>query len=791
MSRSSTDVPAARSGGDFWSGAPSRAAARSFDPLVHFRSVLQYKWPIVAVTLVAATLAVIYTATATPLYRSTQVLLLEGSGANVVGVEELVRTPEEMDGYVQTQIEILRSRDIAERVIDTLDLLADPLFVGMLAARSGHDPATLLVADDDTASPGRLPEAERRALAVDVVLSGLSVRAVPTTRLLNIGFLSSDAELAANLANEIGLQYILSHVEANRQLVDEVSVWLDERLVELKGSLDRSERRLLEFKNENGLFGVDGDVGRLGEQDLLQSAAELAEARLRLASVTDQLEELRGETTAQGRLARLQSDALIQQTRVDIRRVTQEIQGLSTQYGPRHPRRAELSSELESLQDSLELAATIALASLENDRRLLSRQVSELEARLAVSREAIRDVDAKSVELVVLEREVQTNRDLYYRFFDRMVETRSTQGLESTNATVVEYAKPALAPAKPDKAFIVALATLGALACATLAAIVLSTFDDSIRRLADVEERLGTRVLGVIPTYRRRRANNGRLLRFGRTASDEKARRTFAEAYKSVRTHLLLGDRDGQRRIVLLTSSVPGEGKSMSSICLARTLASTERVLLIDADIRRPSIARALRLDAQAPGLTHVLAERGSVANVIQRYPAGGFDVLPSGLGTDYPLELLFSTRFESMLAGLARSYDRILIDCAPVEAVSDALILSRLADLVIYVAKSHDTSLRVVASGLEKLRAADAPLAGLLLTQVDLDKLAVYGADYEFHGHYDYYDYSEPTRSGAALSLDRNELRSLGRREGERRGGERLSKTGRRVGTHDTGSLI
>ena len=204
----------------------------------------------------------------------------------------------------------------------------------------------------------------------------------------------------------------------------------------------------------------------------------------------------------------------------------------------------------------------------------------------------------------------------------------------------------------------------------------------------------------------------------------------------------------------------------MSSICLARTLAPTERVLLIDADIRRPSIARALRLDGQAPGLTQVLAGRSDAAHAVQRYARGGFDVMSSGLGTDHPLELLFSTRFESMLAELAGGYDRILIDCAPVEAVSDALILSRLADVVIYAAKSHDTSLRIVAGGLEKLREVDAPLAGVLLTQVDLDKLSVYGADYEFHGYYDYYDYSGSTRSDT-LSLDRDELRNLARRGG------------------------
>mgnify|MGYP000536198694 CR=1 FL=1 len=787
MPRSSREISADRAGENFWSAAPSGDTAWSFDPLVHLRSILQHKWPILAVTSIAALLAIVYTTTATPLYRATQVLLLESTDTNVVAVEELVRTAGEEGGYVQTQIEILRSRDIGERVIDSLDLLAEPSFVDGLARKSGLDPARLLSTGDGAASDGaapveRIAMAESRALAIDFLIERLSVREVPTTRLLRIGFLSPDPELAANVANEVGLQYILNHVETNRELIGEVSGWLDGRLAELKGNLDLSERRLLEFKSENGLFGVGGDVGKLGELELLQSAAELTEARLKLSSVDDQLEGLRAEDTLQGRLARLQSDTLIQQTRVDIRRVTREIERLSTQYGPRHPRRLELNSELDVLQASLDQAVLQAIASLENERQLLTSQVASLEARLAASRDTVRDVDTKSVELALLQREVQTNRELYYRFFDRMLEARSTEGLESTNATVVEFARPALSPAKPDKAFIVVLATLGALACATLAAIVVNAFDDSIRRTADVERRLGTRLLGVIPAYRRKRGGLGRLLRFGGAEAEEKADRMFAEAYKSVRTHLLLGDRAGERRVMLLTSAVPGEGKSMSSICLARTLAPTERVLLIDADIRRPSIGRALRLDVKAPGLTHVLAGRGGATRFIQSYATGGFDVLPSGFGSDHPLELLSSARMESMLTELAGSYDRIVIDCAPVEAVSDALILSHLADLVIYVAKSHDTSLRVVANGLEKLRAADAPLAGVLLTQVDLDKLATYGADYEFHGYYGYGDYSSPA-NGSALSLDWNELRDIGRLEKSR-------PRRRRVGAEDSGTV-
>ena len=757
-----------RDGGGFWDKAPQGTGASGLDPLAHLRSVLQYKWPIIAFTAIATALAIAYVSTATPLYRSTQSLLLGSTRSNIVAVEELIEEAPEDVGYVQTQIELLRSKDIVERVIDSLELLAEPAFVAGLAEHAGVAPERLDAGSDGAAPDGAVPDgavpngalpgerplgaARTRALAVEFLLSRLSVNAVPTTHLLRIAFLSPDAELAASVANEIGLQYILDHAESTRSLVDEASGWLGERLTELEATLEASETRLLAFKRENGLVDIDeGGIGRLTEQELLQSSAELSETRLELADVSDRLRELRAETTTGGLLSRLPAlsgDPLIQQTRADIARLGGEIERLANQYGPRHPRRVELRSERDALQGVLRRSVEQSIAALENERRLLARKVTALESDLAAGKRAIQDVDVQSVELAALEAEVRTNRDLYYRFFERMIESRSTQGLEAVNATVVERATLALEPAEPDKAFVVALTAVGALLAATLAAMIVGALDDSVRRPSSVEARLGVRLLGIVPTHRRSRGPLERLLP-GR-AAHERSNRVFLEAFRSIRTQLVLGEPagTGSKRVLLLTSSVPREGKSTSAVCLARSFSRIERVLLIDADLRRPSLAKALQLPPEAPGLSSLLERSADVPDCIRYHRVGGFDVLPSGPPTERPLELLSSPRLGTVLKELARLYDRIIIDCAPVEAVSDALPLGRLCDAVIYVIKSHDTSQRLAARGLDKLRAAGAPLAGVLLTQVDLDKLAAYGADQEFHGYYDRYDYAAPTPS-------------------------------------------
>lgn len=794
-------------GDDFWGGGGR--STRGADSLGVFRTVLQYRWPIIGFTVLVAALAVAFVQTVEPRFRSTQALLLESNTTGVAAAEGLVREAPDAEGYVVTQVERLRSRAHAERVIESLELLAEPVFVRGVADRAGVPAADMLralglapataeragassdtgasdaadsstprsddairVDDIDAASgagdgrPADARLADRRfllPLAIDHLLARLSVEAVPTTRLVRVSYLSPDAVLAARVANGVGLQYLATDLESSRDAADEVSSWLSTRLDALRSTLDASERALREFKVENDLVDVGGNVGSLAEQSLVNRTQELTDARLELANLGFLRDELQAATGNADLLARLppeRVDPVLQDTRAEINRLQQELDGLSNQYGPRHPRVVDVRSRIDTLEESLGVSLRSAVAGVQNQYDLLARRVSAIENELVTERSTLQDVDAKTAELIALESEVQTNRELYYRFFSRLSEAQSTEDLDQVSATVVERATPALQPAEPNKPFIIALSTFGALLLAVLGALVVSGLDDSIRRRADVEERLGQRLLGLVPTYREPPSGLTRLLPWQRRRA-EKRNRMFHEAFRSLRARLTLGHDPDANRVILVTSSVPGEGKSMSSVCLARAFAQVERVLLIDADVRRPSLARALSLPAESPGLTQLIADHAELRECIRHHPGNGFDVLPSGPITDQPLEMLASTRFAALLDQLARQYDRVIVDSAPVEAVSDALPVARLVDGLVYVVKSHDTSARLAASGLAKLAGVDAPVLGVLLTQVDLDKLAAYGADYEFHGYYDYYDYAAPAVA-SGFNLDRDELRQI-----------------------------
>ena len=328
-----------------------------------------------------------------------------------------------------------------------------------------------------------------------------------------------------------------------------------------------------------------------------------------------------------------------------------------------------------------------------------------------------------------------------------------------------DYARPPVAPVKPKKQLIVALAALASLVLSMLMAFLYETMDDTVKSTNDIEGKLGLKLLGILPLVKTGLLKRSSDLPLNPEEIPDK-KGTFAEAVGTARTALCLDDGAQGRQVVVVTSSVPGEGKSTASINLAYSLGQLERVLLIDCDMRRPTIAKAAGLDRDTIGLSSLIADTAPARDCIRRGVWGGsVDVLPSGPIPDQPLELLSSKRFEKILESLRRHYDRIVIDSAPTQAVSDALVLSRHADAVVYVVKSHDTSIELVRRGIQRLRQAEARIAGALITQVDIDKITSYGGDYYYQGYYDYYGYNEKgerERTGGKIRLTQEELLAI-----------------------------
>ena len=811
-----------------------------FDLQNYLRILRKHKWPIALFTAAVTALAIYYAANATPIYSATSTLLIEDQGGDPIPIGELVGIDTKSQDYYQTQYELLRSRGLALRVINHMNLWNHPEFSATARAEKelGEAARAELIGEEESTGIGKwvasakdviasfsgqadqqLPETtngsstapaavtldldnpvlgldtdgfvdgkpavdatvtatsvnlyediltDEQKFVIGGFMSRLGISPVRRTKLVRISFESPDPEFAALVANTVGEQYIESYLDAKLELTTKASEWLNVRLTELKGTLDASEDRLVAFKQANGLVDVDNSVARLNEQELLLVTAELAQARSDFSGKEDlyrEVQRLQGQPDLLQSIPSVQADSLVQLAKVGIGQAQRELDELRNRYGARHPRVVDANSQLATLNSTLEGHLNRVVGTIAQDYQLARQRVSSIQAKLAVGKQEIQAIGTKKFELDELEREVQTNRDIYETFFTRMTEARSTDGLDNANARISDPAVAPVRPVRPKKQLIVMLAALAALAVSMLMAFLYEQMDDTIKGTHDIEGKLGVKLLGILPLIKGGLFSKTNNLPLDPTKIPDKQGR-FAEAVNTARTSLCMDDGENPRKVIMVTSSVPGEGKSTTSISLGYSLAQLERVLIIDCDMRRPTLAKAAGVDKNAAGLSSLISNTAPASECILRGAFdGSVDILPSGPIPAQPLELLSSTRFAKILAQLEKHYDRIVLDCAPTQAVSDAFVLSRLSDAVVYVVKSHDTSIELVKRGLQRLRQTEAPVAGVIISQVDIDKITAYGGDYYYQGYYDYYGYTEKggdAKKGGKLRLSQQELQAI-----------------------------
>lgn len=632
----------------------------------YWRIIARYKWGILGLAFAITVLATLIVFSIEPVYRGSATLLIEQKQAKVVTIQEVY----DLDGgnkeYLQTQFEILKSRELATRVVQELKLEEHPEFAPKEDTGFSIDWRSWLPVGH---AENPLPTEEQKlARIVDIFMGQLFIEPVRNTQLVKISFESLDPKLAAKVSNTLAQAYIDSQMEARIAMTEQAANWLTQRLGSLKAALELSEQKLQGYREKN-------DIVETGSSEGIAGGILALNAR-QLQDITERV------IAAQFKLS-----------------------GISQRYGPKHP--AYQQAELD---------------------------LAEAQLAMQAARQNAMQVTRKEFGLQELLREVQTNRNLYDTFFTRIKEANETRQLETPNARVIDPAVVPRIPVKPKKGLTMALAFVLSLMLGTMLAFLLDYLDSTFKGADDVEARLGVPMLGLLPIVRRKQESV-----VGRPLFLESDQQGFAEAVRTVRTGVVLSGLDTDHQIVVVTSSVPGEGKTTSSINLALAMGQMEKVLLIDADMRRPTIAKNLGIPGSSPGLSNLVAGTSEAAQCIHHHDEGNIDILPAGLIPPNPLELLSSRRFKDVLLQLAEQYDRIVIDSAPTLAVSDALVLATLANAVIYVVKSDSTAFHSVRSGIQKLQRVNAPLTGVVLNQVNLTKASKYGS---YYGYYDYYGY-------------------------------------------------
>ncbi|WP_348728351.1 polysaccharide biosynthesis tyrosine autokinase [Rheinheimera texasensis] len=700
----------------------------------YFMVINRSKWRILLLAILVSALTVFVVLNMKQIYSSKATLLIEAQQAKAVKIDEVYGINSAQQEYYLTQFEILKSRTIAESVIDRLQIASHAEFVpqpGLLDDLRRLLPF-LTAGTQQTSAEGQA--AREREKLIQAFIERLSIEPVRKTQLVSIVFEAQDPKLAADVANAIGEAYIDGQLAAKMGITQKASTWLGGRLGELRLKLDQSEQSLQEFRLREGLVDVAG-VRSLGSQELERLGEQITQARSKKAQIdgfvrvvkqygTDQIAKLES-------LPEITAHPGVQSVKMEAVSAERKVSELSKIYGPKHPKLLAAKSELASVQESLREQIRKLLSGISNEADTLSQNLAALEAEMQRAKGQYQDLSGKEAEYQRLQRDVETNRQLFDTFMARQKETEVTGDFNSAVARFTDRAMPAVDPIKPKRKLIVILAFVAAIGFGIIVAFVMESLNDTIKTTQEVEVVLQQRALGVVP----RIVGKQQLAQINRTFFATEAR-LFSESVRSVRTSLSLLGLDRPMQVLSVTSSIPEEGKSTVSSNLAFACRQLETVLLIDADMRKPTIAKRFGLPAFQPGLANYLAETETLDDCIVRDEQSGIDIMSAGTIPLNPLELLSSPRLVALLTELRGRYQKIIIDTPPVHAVSDALVLSRLSDAVVMVVKADHTRSGLVQLSLSKLINAHARVVGVVLNDLDLKNAERYGS----YGYYQYY---------------------------------------------------
>ncbi|HYD42336.1 MAG TPA: polysaccharide biosynthesis tyrosine autokinase [Anaeromyxobacter sp.] len=635
--------------------------------------------------------------------------------------------------YYETQYKVIASRAVAQRVADKLQLGSNLAFLRLAEVK-------------DPAEQERLRKARN---PVAILAANLRVEPVKDSRIVKIRYTDPDPQLAAMIANAFADAYIAENLGVRSATTQNASEWLEQQLVLLEQRLEDSSRALFDFKRSHDIVATSWeDRQGMVSQRLTAINDALTKARVRKAELEARNDALKQAEAALAGSKVPGADALGAVTAVAGGDASGGIQPLKMRYIEASAECADL--KLKYLEDHPKVGAcgeklAIAKAAFEDEvqstlkaARLEYEEVAKTERNLlALLNETKSDafgLNQFEREYLELKRNYDNNQRLYDLILKRLKDTGVSGMLQVSNVRVLDRASPAGRPVKPDVRKNTLLAILLGLAGGIGLALLAELLDTSITAREQVEEKLGLAVLGIVPSIPSSKDGTPNDL-----VAHAQPKSAAAECLRALRTNLLFMSPEKPLRTLLVTSSGPQEGKTTTATSLAITMsASGSRVLLVDADMRRPRLHRVFDLETRG-GLSSLIVGEGDVEACVQRTHVPNLFVLPCGAVPPNPAELLHTASFRKLLAGLAERFDRLIIDSPPVGVVADAVVVSTQVDGCLVVLKAGRTSRDAARHAVKQLRDVNAPLLGAVLNDLDLEDQR-YG-QYSYYSRYGYYD--------------------------------------------------
>lgn len=662
----------------------------------------------------------------TPKYSSTVRLMIGGNKAQSAGALSQVLTGRDGSrAQMYGELEIMQSDRLLDKAVTRLNLLDDPEFNRSLLSRWRDRLSEISILGPiveffttpaDMGNADEASDATRKQVAIDTLRANLEVQPPSLSNVIAITVRSIDPRKAASFANTFVDLYIADNVDRRVRASAETRAWLDNRIGELRSSVLDSERSVAEFLTskrliENGRNAVvERQFAALSAQ-LTTAKANYAEKQTRMAQVY----RLRNSEQGIGAAKEVRISPLIQRLEDQEASLQRRLAELEPNFGERHPKMVNLRAELSAARQRIEEEQGRIVQELENEVRVSRARVSAVE-------EELKKLDTKRiasgqdmVRLRQLKREAEANQRLYETYLVRLKQSDTHRDVLSDNAIqIVSSARAPVLPSHPRKSLIIGLGFVSSLALGLFLIFLSERLDNGFSGIDQLENLTGMPVLGPVPRLPAAE-KNGRAPAEIILASPDSA---YGEAIRSIRTGLTVSNVDLAPKVVMIASALPGEGKTSLAVSLARQSAISSvrgNVVLVDCDLRRPSVSSVLGLRAEV-GLTELFAGEASLEEVLKIDPKSGLHVIPSTAGTPNPPELLNSQHMRDLLAHLSSSYDLVIIDSPALNAVADARVLAHLVDATVFVVQSQVTSRKQVLSALKLLVSARARIAGLVL---------------------------------------------------------------------------
>jgi succinoglycan biosynthesis transport protein ExoP len=709
-------------------------------------TIIRRKGVVICCLLLCFTAVAVYTFTVTPQFKSSGVVRVSAQTGNLTNFDSLEATALKTIEFQQTQVKILESEQLASRVIERMDLTANPQFNKEAAPQSGEAQAATMQGLMDTLKGFIRPEEDRDTLSLldeeaqDQVIRDTSlnrfkemfnVSPVRNSELVEISFISASPSLAAEVTNTAMDEYINMQMDSKLKASQEASRFLAKQIEAAQIKLEKSEMQLQAFAKQIGIVSLDPKQNLIMRQ-LEELNDALAKARAnRIATEARYQQVLSGDS---GNLFRMVENDLIQDLKSQHSALQAEYEQLATTFKPAYPEMVQLKARMEEVDERITAEKEAIIDSIRDDYETALKTENYLAEKAEEQKQRAMELEEKATQYKIYEREVATNKSIYQSLLQRAKEIEATVGAAVTNIEVIDAARPPLYPIKPKVPLNLALGLAFGIMSGVGAALMLEYFDSTIKTPDELIDRYGISVLGIIP-FDRETADDRRSmgLKFYHDP-----RSPVAESFRTTMTSVRLSVADDPPKTILFTSILPRAGKTTLACNSSLSyLTGDERCLLIDVDLRKPSLHMIFRSNLQKHGLSSVLSSMASLEEVIATTDYPGLDLITSGPLPPNPAELLSSKRMRQLLEQVAADYDRVILDGPPYQGFAEILVLANMVDGVILVTVEGDTP----REGVKHFKRAVSNVGGRILGAI-VNKCGR-KKGYSSYGSYKYYSYN------------------------------------------------